>query len=342
MKAAVFYGKEDIRVENRDLREPGEGEVVIQIKAAGVCGTDMHIFQGAPGASDCNPPVVLGHEFSGVISRVGNGVTKWKTGDRVTADPSILCNKCVPCLTGRPHFCESYTATGVNFDGAFAEYCVVHEKQLFKLPDNVSFEEGAMCEPLGCCLHGIDIAAIRTGDHVMIIGGGTIGLIMLQLANMAGAGTLSVVEPQTEKRRKAANLGADYTINPIKEDVRTLVKAGKIPDVDVTIECCGSSVTMKNAIDYLGRGGTAVLFGVSSPDCTIELHPFDLFRREITIKSSFVNPYCHGRAAGLLATRKLHLKELVSDLIPLDEIDKAFTNHAPMGKMLIIPSVNIG
>lgn len=337
MKAAVFYGKENVRVENIDLREPSDSEVVIQVKAAGVCGTDMHIYQGAPGASDCNPPVVLGHEFSGVISQVGKKVTQWKPGDRVTVDPSILCNKCIPCLTGKPHFCESYTATGVNFDGAFAEYCIVHEKQLFKLPDNASFEEGAMCEPLGCCLHGIDLANIRTGDHVMIVGGGTIGLIMLQLAKMAGAGSLSVVEPLAEKREKAVSLGADYSIDPMNENVRDLVIAGKLPDVDVCIECCGLPVTMKNAIEYLGRGGTALLFGVSSPETSIELHPFDLFRREITIKSSFVNPYCHGRAAKLLATGKLKLEELVSDIIPLAEINTAFTNHSPKGKMLIIP-----
>ena len=133
MKAAVFYEPGKIVVEEHPCRKPGKGEVLIQVKAAGVCGTDIHIYDGAKGASECYPPVVLGHEFAGVVAEIGEGVTRCGVGDHVTVDPSILCGRCYECQVGTPHFCQDYSATGVTYDGAFAEYCVVEEKQVFQL-----------------------------------------------------------------------------------------------------------------------------------------------------------------------------------------------------------------
>ena len=158
MKAAVFYGKGDIRVEEHAIPAPAADQVQLRVKAAGVCGTDMHIYAGAKGATECEPPVVLGHEFSGVVEQVGAGVTRFRAGDRVTVDPNIACHACHFCRTGRPHLCEGMVATGVNLDGGFAQLCNVREEQTYLLPDGVSFEEGALCEPVGCCLHGMDMA----------------------------------------------------------------------------------------------------------------------------------------------------------------------------------------
>ncbi len=337
MRAAVFYDKGDIRVEERNIRKPNEDEVLIRVMAAGVCGTDMHIFDGAKGASECYPPVVLGHEFSGIVEETGANVKKIQTGDHVTVDPSIMCGTCFNCQTGKPHFCENYSATGVTYDGGFAQFCVVNEKQIFKLKNEVSFEEGAMCEPLGCCLHGIDRAGIQPGDTVLIIGGGTIGLIMLQLARLAGAATILLSEPVESKRALAEKLGADYTFNPLEKTPDDILKQHGIRKIHVAIECVGRPNTMLDAFRYVGQGGHILLFGLTEPDCEIPFRPYDVFQRELTITASYVNPFTHGRAADLLNSGKLHLKELISDRIPLEEIERAFELRGRNGKMMILP-----
>lgn len=337
MKAAVFYEKGKIVVEEHECRQPEAHEVMIQVKAAGVCGTDMHIYEGAKGASECYPPVVLGHEFSGVVVKVGTDVKKVKPGDHVTVDPNIPCGSCYECQSGNPHFCDEFAATGVTYDGGFAEYCTVLEKQVYLLKDEISFEEGAMCEPLGCCLHGIDQAHIKTGDVVLIIGGGTIGLIMMQLAKISGASIVIVSEPVLAKREVALKLGADYVVNPLEEDIPEILNQNQIQKINVTIECVGRPETMKDAIKYAGHGAHIVFFGLTSPECEIPIKPYEIFQRELTITSSFVNPFTHGRAAELINSGKLQLKELISDYIPLDEMEKAFEIKGRNGKMLIVP-----
>lgn len=338
MKAAVFYEPGVIRVEEKDVPVIQEDEVLIRVMAAGVCGTDIHIYDGAKGASECFPPVVLGHEFAGIVEAVGKNVKKTKTGDHVTVDPSIMCGKCYACQVGKPHFCESYSATGVTYDGGFAQYCKVKEEQIYVLKPEISFEEAAMCEPLGCCLHGIDRAGIQTGDTVLIIGGGTIGLIMVQLAKLAGAATIIVSEPVQPKRDMALRLGADYTVNPLEKTPFELIAEEGIREINVTIECVGRKETMLDAFKYVGNGGHVLLFGLTEPDCEIPVKPYEIFQREITVTASYVNPYTHGRAANLLNTGKIRLSELISDRFSLDEIEKAFEIRGKNGKMMIFPN----
>lgn len=337
MKAAVFYGTHDIRVEERAIREPLPEEVQIRVKATGVCGTDLHIYEGAKGATECNPPVVLGHEFAGIVEKVGSGVTDYRPGDHVTVDPNISCNACYYCRNGKPHLCEHLAATGINYDGGFADLCNVHQKQVFLLPEDLPYEIGAMCEPVGCCLHGIDLAHIKTGDTAMVIGGGPIGLIMLQLARIAGAVQTVLVEPVSEKRALGKKLGATLVIDPTQEDVPAVLAAHGLRDVNVVIECVGRAETMCNAIEYAGRGGTALLFGLTPPDCEIPFMPFKAFQKELTVTASFTNQYTHGRAVGILASGQLKLKELISDEFSLDEIQKAFDMNIRTGKIIIRP-----
>lgn len=338
MKAAVFYEPGVIKVEEKKEPVILEDEVLIRVMAAGVCGTDIHIYDGAKGASECFPPVVLGHEFAGIVEAVGEKVKNVKVGDHVTADPSIMCGKCYACQTGKPHFCESYSATGVTYDGGFAQLCKVREEQVYTLKQEVSFEETAMCEPVGCCLHGIDRANIRTGDTVLIIGGGTIGLIMLQLARLAGAATIIVSEPVDSKREMAVKLGADYTVNPMEKTPLALLEENGLREINVAIECVGRKETMQDAIKYTGNGGQVLFFGLTAPDCEIPLRPYEVYQRELTITASYVNPYTHGRAANLINTGKLRLSELVSDRLTLDEIHKAFEIRGKNGKMMVYPN----
>lgn len=210
---------------------------------------------------------------------------------------------------------------------------------IYILNPEVSFEEGALCEPLGCCLHGIDKANIRTGDTVLIIGGGTIGSIMIQLAKLAGASTVILSEPVEEKWILAKKMGADHTINPLKQTPFEFIQEKGIREINVTIECVVSKATMLDAFKYISNGGHVLLFGVSDPDLEIPVKLYEIFQREITVTASYVNPYTHGRAANLLNTRKLQLSELISDKLTLDEIEDAFKIREKKGKAMIYPNI---
>ena len=338
MKAAVFHQKGDIRVDQQyPTPSPKENEVLIRVRACGVCGTDVHIFSGAQGATECNPPVILGHEFAGEVVEVGSAVTRVKPGDHVTVNPNISCESCDQCRRGNVHFCDTMTATGVNHDGGFAEYCVVLEKQAHVIPDSVPFEEAAMCEPVACCLHGIDLSSIKCGDTVMIIGGGTIGMIMLQLAQMSGAVRCVLLDVNEKRFDLAHKLGAELTLNPAKDDVPAELKKHGFDDIRVVIECAGRPETVMNAIEYAGKAATVMIFSLTEPDCAIPWKPFAAFKKELTLKTSFVNPNTQGRAAQIITSGRLNLKDLISDRIALDDIADAFKPGLRNGKTVIIP-----
>jgi len=339
MKAAVYYGKSDLRITDVEKRLPEANEIVVKIAACGVCGTDFHIYDGAKGAFKTTPPIILGHEFSGVVSDIGVEVKSVKIGDRICIDPNDACGKCYYCRIGKAHFCENMIGIGTTVNGGFAGYCTVPEKQVHRIPDNLSFEEAALTEPVSCCVHGMDLARVKTGDTVMIIGGGTIGLIMLQLARFSGASTLILVEPVKSKRELGASLGADITIDPNTDSIEENLISNHIKSVDVTIECVGAVETMKNAIKYVSKGGTAMLFGLTNPDSEMPLKPYELFEKEITVKASFINPYTQGRAIYLIQSGLVKVKELISKIIVLDQINKVFedSSYRKKGKIIIKP-----
>ncbi|HEY5584808.1 MAG TPA: zinc-dependent alcohol dehydrogenase family protein [Ruminiclostridium sp.] len=339
LKAAVFYEKHDLRVEEVQKRLPKADEVVIKIEACGVCGTDLHIYEGAEGAAACVPPTILGHEFSGTVYEVGADVKSFKTGDRVCVDPNDMCGSCYYCRIGKAHFCENMTGIGTTVDGGFSEFCTVREKQVYSIGERLSFEEGAMAEPIACCLHGMDLAGVKTGDTVLLLGGGTIGLIMLQLAKLSGASTLIVIEPVQAKRELAIKLGADITIDPFSENIEEVLSKHNVKYVDVAIECVGLKNTVMDAIKHVGKGGTVMMFGLTNPTCEIPLLPFDVFKREITLKASFINPYTQNRAVSLLESGKINVRDLITDKVKLADINKVFEdkNYRSRGKIIIEP-----
>ena len=200
MKAAVFYEKNDLRIEDIEKPTPKADEVLVKVMACGICGTDVHIFHGDEGAAPTPRGTVIGHELAGVVEAVGKNVTDIKVGDKVCVDPNKLCGDCYYCKNGIGHFCEKRTGIGTVVNGGFAEYCAVPASQAYKFEGDVTFEQAAMTEPLACCLHGIDMCNIHLGDTVAIIGGGMIGMLMLQLARLSGAGKLIMIEPVESKR----------------------------------------------------------------------------------------------------------------------------------------------
>lgn len=337
MKAAVFYGVNDIRIEEREIREPGPGEVLVKNRAAGVCGTDVHIYGGEKGASDVDPPVVLGHEYSGEIIRVGKGVTNVQVGDHVTVDPNIYCGICDACRNGKKQMCEHMMAIGVNFDGGFAEYSTVPAAQCLKVNNSLSFEAAALSEPLACCIHGIDRAEIRPGNSVCIIGGGAIGLMMVQLAKLSGASAVILSEPVAMRREAALKAGADHVIDPLAGNVREQVcKITGTGGASVVIECAGLPVTAGQAVDAAMRGATILMFSVPSPDAVYQINQFDIFKKELTIRGSFVNPDTHQRAVNLLNSGLINTDIIITHRYGVEDTVKAIKKQTEQDSLKVI------
>ena len=319
-KAAVFYGKNDIRVEEKDIRPPKENEVVVKVAYCGICGTDIHIYNGDEGSVEVVPPVVLGHEASGVVYQTGSAFTSLAIGDHVAIDPNLYCGECHYCRSGLEHYCFYMH----NPEGGFAKYCTVPAKAVLKIPKSLPLDEAAFAEPLACCLHGIDRTNIRLGDQVLIIGGGTIGLLMLQLAKLSGASRLSIIEPDQNKRLLAEKFGADLIF---ANSGAYLDFANKTPGfrADRVIECVGLSETVSLAIQSASKGGTVMIFGLTPPKAKVEVYPFEIFKKELTITSSFVNPLTQSRAVELLASGKVCVSDLISGRIPLEKLSEALS-----------------
>lgn len=336
MKAAVYHGPGDLRVEEVPVRKLKDNEVKIQVKYCGICGTDIHIFHGDGGCCDVTPPLVPGHEFSGVVAEVGAGVKAVKVGDRVTGDPNDMCGECYFCKNGMQHFCKNNIGIGTTVDGGFAEYVIMREKQAYKVSDELSFIEAAMAEPISCCLHGIDLCNIKAGDTVLVIGGGPIGMIMMQLAKNAGASKVIMSEPVEEKREQALKLGATKTIDPLHEDVEAVL-AEYCENVNVVIECVGNVHTQADAVRFAGKGATIMYFGLAAPEESFPIRPDDIFKKELHITSSYINPYSFERAIQILESGTVELESLITNVVPLDDIADVFTKpeYRRTGKVMI-------
>ena len=335
MKAAVFYGKHDIRVQDVKELALGPHDVRIAVAYCGVCGTDIHIYEGDPGAAPVTPPNILGHEMSGVVTETGAQVTLVKAGDRVAVDPNEMCGQCFYCRNAMGHFCTHMTGYGTTARGGFAEYLTVPEKQVYKIPDHMPLRHAALSETVSCCVHGIDLCNIRAGQTVLVIGAGPIGLIMLQLAKLQGAAHIIVSEPTAQKRELALKLGADRTVDPVQEDPASILTG--YPNVDCVIECVGSVRTMTQAVNLAGRGATVMFFGLTPPGAELNIKPYDVFARELHITASFINPYTFTRAIDLLAQEKINVRDIISLTLPLDDILRVFEEPACRqgGKVLI-------
>lgn len=336
MKSVVFQEANQLAVEDRPVPEVGEYDALVKVHACGVCGTDIHIFHGE---HIVKFPVVPGHEFSGEVVGVGSKVGNVVVGDRVTIDPNIVDQTCYFCRRGQVNLCENLTAVGVNFDGGFAEFCRMAAVQAYKVPDSVSLDEAAMAEPLACCIHGIDQANIVPGSTVVVLGAGSVGLILIQLARIGGAGRIIVSEPDERKRHLAAQLGADVQVDPTKQDVAAEVTELTRVGADIVIESAGRLETAELAVKLARRGGTVLQFGVVSPDELARISPYDVYYKELTIRGSFVNPFTHARAVELLASKQVDVMPLITHRFPLDDAAKALETAQGRDaiKVLLVP-----
>lgn len=339
MKSAVFYGKHDLRIEDQPMPQVGAKDVLVQVKACGICGTDVHIYEGDKGAAEVTPPTILGHEFSGVVVALGDEVTAYKVGDRVCVDPNCYCGSCTPCRNGVAHYCEHMIGYGTTVNGGFAEYCAVNERQIYKIGDNTTFEQGAMAEPVACCLHGMDMCEIKPGHQVVVIGGGMIGLLMMQLAKLSGAAKVALLEPVESKREVAKKLGADVCIDPIHENVKEVLQENGMNWINTVIESVGRTSTIEQAIDIAGNKAVVMMFGLTKPDDTIAVKPFQIFQKELVLKASYINPYTQKRALDLIDSGRLDVSSMIYDVCGLEMLEDILSQPElrANGKYIISP-----
>lgn len=317
MLGAFYTGEKLLEIREVPTPEPGPGEIRIKVDTATICGTDVHIVAGEYFS---RPPVILGHEFSGVVDKTGEGVTAAKVGDLVTVEPHKYCRVCKFCKTGREHLCVDKRAYGSYYNGGFAQYAVLPENTVYPVPAGVTPREAALAEVLACCIRGVDRSQIRTGDVVAILGCSSVGMIFTKLARRAGAAKIIVSEPSEERRQAALRYGADFAVDP--RELKALLDretSGLGPDT--VIECSGVPAVAEQAVEMAGRGGNVVIFGVAPPGKKVAFEPNQVFLKELAIIGSTINPFTHYRAVAMLPT--LQLADLVTHVFPLDRINEA-------------------
>ena len=320
MKVAELEKPGSLRVKSKPLRALLADEVLVKIESCGICGTDLHIVEGT---SRSSPPVVLGHEYAGFVTDPGTNPRGIHEGAHVAVDPNIPCGRCPYCRRGLVHLCTGLRALGVDIDGGMAEYSIVPSSQLYAIPQGLTAEESMFIEPVSCAVHGMDRAGIRTGDTVVILGGGTIGLVMLQLVRHGGAAAVIVSEPLAHKRKIATDVGASLVIDPAGGALRQAVMDTTGIGADVVIDCAGTPATARTAVELARRGGVVVFFGVCPIGETIPVEPNDVYFRELTIVGSYVNPHTFSRAIALLRGGVVRVGPLEVRAYPLEGVHEA-------------------
>ena len=328
MKALVKYHKGEGNMEIRDLPEPtvGPGQIKIEVKAAGICGSDLHIYHDDI-AIPINPPVITGHEFSGVIADLGEGVTGRKIGDRVVSETAYsFCGKCEPCMTGFYNLCNHRKTLGYWFNGVFTNYTVVPAARVHDLPDNVDFVGGALMEPLACVTHAVlELTHITAGDVVLITGPGSIGLLTLQVAKAQGAIVIMTGTDQDQNRLETAQkFGADHCLNVNQQNVLEQIGAlthGK--GVDVVLECSGNQKAANDALLAIKKRGQFTQIGLYGKPITIDFEKICF--KEIKVTGSLGSRWTSWEKALELSSQgKVQLQPLASHSFPITEWEKAF------------------
>ena len=321
MKAARFY-KPWVPLKIEEVSEPNLGtvDVLINVKACGICGSDVHIYHGETAVG--KSPIILGHEFSGVITEVGSGVDDLQMGDRVGVDGLIFCGKCSNCVKGRDNACKYWKFYGIHEDGGFAQYCKVRAVNCVKLPSHIPFDYGAiLTDAVATPYHAVRLAKISLGDSVAIYGVGGLGIHAVQIAKLDGARVIAV-DMVEEKLKWAKDVGADDVINAAKHDpVEKILELTDGEGVDIAIEMVGKAQTTRKTLDSVRRGGKAVLVGLCANEVPLDTRL--IVRKEIEIIGSYA--YCKWdieRVVKLATDSRLNLSKSITCKLPLDEVNR--------------------
>ncbi|WP_217587962.1 2,3-butanediol dehydrogenase [Lentibacillus saliphilus] len=325
MKAAVWYGKYDVRVESTEEPTVESGKVKVKVAWAGICGSDLHAYhgEGIPvdephPVSGQKAPLTLGHEFAGVIEEVGEGVSGFSVGDRVAIEPLIYCGECEYCKENHYNKCNSVGFIGLQADGGFAEYVVLTPNTLHKLPEEVSLEEGALVEPAAVALHAVRQSKIKVGNKVAVFGVGPIGLLTIIAAKAAGATDIYAVDMSPERLSIAKEVGATHIINPAETDsVQTILELSN-GGVDVAYEVAGVEVTLANALSTVKKGGEVMVLSIFPQPVKVDMLQLTFKEAYITSTLGYRNIYPD--VISLIASGALDVKKVITKKITLDEI----------------------
>lgn len=303
----------------RTVSDPKPNQVVVKIVSSAVCGSDLHIFKGKHPSAPL--PVTIGHEFAGEVAVIGSEVKKVKPGDRVTIEPVLVCGKCKACRAGSYGYCENISFTYRNGDGAMADYITVEEPYLYKLPEYLSYNAGALIEPLSVAVHAVRRADIKLGEKVLIIGAGAIGLLIAALCRKNGATEVAIVDYSNARLNMALELGATTAINPTEKDVYEAVsELTGGTGMDKTFECVGLEATFNQAMMALRKNGLATIIGIfENPNITIPATRF--ITHEIKVQGS--QGYCWDFPVALEMSKEIDLERLVTHVFKLQDLQQA-------------------
>lgn len=343
MNALLMREYKKLELTDMPLPEIGPHDLLVRVKACGICGSDVHGFDGSTGRRQ--PPIVMGHEAAGVIAEVGSAVTDFKPGDRVTFDSTVYCGNCHFCRRGDINLCDRRQVLGVSCNefrrhGAFAEYVAVPERIAAKLPDSVPFEHAAMIEAVSIAVHAVNLTPIPLAASAVVVGSGMIGLLAIQALRLAGCGQVIAVDIDDAKLDMAARLGADAGFNPRKVDVPGAVRertGGR--GADVALEVVGATEPVKTAISSVRKGGTVTLVGNLSP--TVELPLQMVVTRQIRLQGSCASSGEYPACIDLLARGAIRVQPLISAVAPLSEgpawFERLYNKEPNLMKVILQP-----
>lgn len=323
MKAIVIEKPNVASLKDIPYPNPAANEVTIKVKNAGICGTDINIYKGT---YNTKYPIIPGHEFSGVIDKVGKNVKGFVVGDKVGIDPSYSCGECKYCRLGKNNLCDDFGGIGTTKQGCMAEYVVSPVHKLYKLTNEISFSEAALIEPFACVIHAINRINIKPGNNVLLFGVGSMGIQLIQALKINGASEIVAVDILENKLELALKYGA--TEVSLSDEVNDKFHNKKF---DIVIDVTGVSSVIENSFNYLDKGGVFLQFGVAASEEEVSLNPFEIFNKEWTIMGSMSLNTNYGAAYELIKNKRVKIKDVVSDFIKIEEAITYFKSPENFG-----------
>ena len=322
MIQAVMTRPGEIKFIEIPIPEPNEGEVIVKIMRIGICGSDIHVYHGKHPYTSY--PVVQGHEVSGEIAKIGDGITQFKLGDKVTIQPQVVCGKCFSCIHGNYHICDELKVMGFQTTGTASEYFKVAASKLLKLPENMSFDEGAMVEPLAVAVHALSRAGEVKGKKILVLGAGPIGNLVAQSAKGLGAKAVMITDLSDYRLQKAKECGIDFCVNTKDQDIgKVLLDNFGQDKADIILECVGVNTTMSQAVLNARKGGTIIVVGVFGSKATIDLGLVQ-DRELMLIGTLMYQEKDYLKAIELIQSEKVKLKPLITNHFAFKDYLKAY------------------
>jgi L-iditol 2-dehydrogenase len=346
MKALLLSRYRNLEMTEVPVPEPGPNEVLIRVAACGICGSDVHGYDGASGRRI--PPIIMGHEAAGTIAAIGQGVNGLSEGDRVTLDSTVYCGECANCLRGNVNLCDRRQVLGVSCGdyrraGAFAEFVAVPARIVYRLPQNLPFAEAALLEAVAVALHAVSLVPISAGSAALVVGAGTIGLLLQQALRVAGCSRVFVADVDPTRLALSRDLGATKVLSAGSDLIQQIVQLTDGIGVDIAAEAVGKSETVNTAIDSVRKGGNVLLVGNISPQIALPLQK--VVTRQIRLQGSCASAGEYSTAIELLSTGKIRVKPLITAIAQLADgpqwFERLYAREPNLMKVVLTPGADL-